>query len=106
MKRTLINASLVIFLATPALAQEYIITLKNHQFTPNELEIPADQKVKVTVQNENTAAAEFESHDLHREKIIAPGGKAVVSIGPLKPGKYEYFDEFNQDKSRGFIVVK
>lgn len=93
-------------LAPAAYAADYTITLKDQKFTPAELTIPADQQVKITVKNEDKATAEFESHDLKREKLIAPGGSIVVSVGPLKPGTYEYFDEFHEDESRGTILVK
>ena len=109
MNRLLIASAALMLAVSPALAAEdpqYEIILKDYKFTPAELTIPADTKVKVTVKNEGNATAEFESHDLRREKLIAPGGKVIVSIGPLKPGKYEYFDEFHEDKSRGFIIVK
>ncbi len=86
--------------------EDYVITLKDQKFSPAELIIPANKKVKVTVKNLNKAAAEFESHALNREKIIAANGTAYIFIGPLKPGKYEYFDEFHSDLSRGTIVVK
>ena len=30
---------------------------------------------------------------------------ASVFVGPLEPGRYEFFDDFNR-AARGFIVVK
>lgn len=84
---------------------DYEIVLENNKFTPAELTIPAGQKVKVVVKNKNAAAAEFESHDFHREKIIKPGKEAVVFVGPLDPGTYNYFDEFHPE-STGKIIVK
>lgn len=85
---------------------EYVITLKDQQFTPKDLVIPAGEKVKITVKNADARAAEFESHDLNREKIIAAGGEVKVFVGPLKAGTYTYFDEFNEDKARGTITAK
>ena len=44
--------------------------------------------------------------ELNREKII-PGGKEVtVFIGPVKPGRYPFFGEFNQDTAQGVVIVK
>ena len=48
---------------------------------------------------------EFESHDLNREKVIAANSQATVFIGPLKPGSYEFLDEF-QPGTKGTIFVK
>lgn len=91
--------------STAAQANDYVITLKDKQFSPKELMIPADTKVKIIVKNQNATPAEFESHSLKREKIIGGKGQAIVLLGPLKAGKYEYFDEF-QAGTTGHIVVK
>lgn len=96
---------LALTLATPALAAEYTITLKDHKFSPQELVIPANEKATLIVKNENTAPAEFESHELKREKVIPAGAKAVIKLGPLAAGSYPYFDEFHE-ASKGTIVVK
>jgi len=39
------------------------------------------------------------------EKVIAANGEGIVRVGPLKPGKYEFFDDFNQ-ANRGTLVVE
>jgi hypothetical protein len=48
---------------------------------------------------------EFESKELKAEKVIAAKGEGIVRVGPLKPGKYEFFDDFNQ-ANRGTLVVE
>jgi hypothetical protein len=100
----LVTAFLFIF-PSALMAADYTITLKENAFTPNELVIPANEKVKVTVKNEDSTPIEFESHDLKREKIIQGKSQAVVSIGPLKSGTYNYFDEFH-DGTTGTITAK
>jgi plastocyanin len=91
----------------PALADgpTFTITLKNHQFVPSEVQIPAGVKVKLVVRNENPTTSEFESNQFHREKIVTPGHEITVFVGPLDPGSYEFFDDFNQ-QTRGHLVVK
>jgi hypothetical protein len=37
--------------------------------------------------------------------VIPPGGTVSLFIGPLNPGRYEFFDDFNP-KNRGVVVVK
>jgi hypothetical protein len=86
-------------------ADDYVLTLKDHQFSPANLEIPADKQVKIIVKNAGPAEAEFESSDLNREKIVSPGGEITVFIGPLSPGNYGYFDDFHRETT-GTIVVK
>ncbi len=93
--------------AAPVLAQAPPITiaLRDHQFVPAEVPVPAGVKVELIIRNEQTTPAEFESHSLKREKVIAPGATVKILIGPLKPGRYEFFDEFHS-ATRGFIVVQ
>ncbi len=100
-------AALFLIGAVPALAEEptITITLRDHQFVPSEVPVPAGVKVTLIVRNEQTANAEFESSSLHREKIVNPGGESVVFVGPLDPGSYEFFDDFN-GATRGHLVVK
>ena len=93
-------------LSTAAGAEDYVITLKNNQFSPKELTLTANQKVKITVKNEDAAHAEFESYDMHREKVITGKGEIVLYIGPLDPGHYAYFDDFHRDTTTGTIISK
>jgi uncharacterized cupredoxin-like copper-binding protein len=81
------------------------LTIANRAFSPTELEVPAGQKIDLHVKNTDKAASEFESETLHREKVVPAGQEVVVNIGPLKPGRYEFFDDFNP-KARGHIVAK
>ena len=100
-------ASLLLAIAAPALADDpsFSIVLKNNQFVPSEVQIPAGVKVKLVVRNENPTPSEFESTQFHREKIVPPGQEIIVFVGPLNPGSYEFFDDFHQE-TRGHLVVK
>ncbi len=102
--RRVILAFAVLF-AAPAFADDPVLAIKAHQFVPQELQIPAGTKVKLIVRNDDATAAEFESTELHREKVVAPGGAISVFVGPLEPGRYEFFDDFNPT-TRGHLVVK
>ena len=99
--------ALFLICAIPAFAEEptITITLRDHQFVPSEVPVPAGVKVTLIVRNEQTATAEFESTSLHREKIVNAGGQITVFVGPLDPGSYEFFDDFN-GATRGHLVVK
>ncbi len=111
MSRFAVSFLLMIILspvAGPAWAAdaEFHLTIENHVFTPVEVRVPANQKVKLIVENKDASAEEFESHELHREKVIAGNGKAVISIGPLKPGRYPFFGEFNPKTAQGAIIAE
>ncbi len=108
MKYTPILAVFVALVMVPgfAAAADYTLTIKDHKFSPEALEIPAGQKVKITIHNQDPTPEEFESHELNREKIIGGNSKGVVFVGPLEPGSYPYFGEFNMDTAKGTIVAK
>lgn len=101
--------SSVIFLAFTAAGfaadPQIQITLKDHQFQPAEVPVPAGVKVELVVTNAQKIVAEFESSSLHREKIVQAGGRISVFVGPLDPGRYEFFDDFHR-ATRGYVVVK
>ena len=97
------------FLAAPAFADEpktFEIIIKDHKFQPETVEIPANEKVKLLVKNQDASAEEFESHDFKREKIIKGNSEATISVGPLKPGEYKFFGEFNPSTAQGKLVAK
>jgi plastocyanin len=81
------------------------IVMKNNQFVPSDVQIPAGVKVKLVVRNDNKTASEFESTQFHREKIVGPGQEITVYVGPLDPGSYEFFDDFHP-QTRGHLIVK
>ncbi|HJS22192.1 MAG TPA: cupredoxin domain-containing protein [Steroidobacteraceae bacterium] len=105
-----IGAFLLGFLAsTASLAAdplEFKLVIKDHRFVPAELKVPAGQKIKLLVENQDATPEEFESYSLNREKIVSGKGKIVVMVGPLKPGKYEFFGEFNMDTAQGVLIAE
>jgi hypothetical protein len=80
--------------------------IKDHKFFPDTIEVPKFTKVKLTVHNQDPTAEEFESHDLHRERIIMPHDSITLIFAPLAPGKYDFFGDFHQDTAQGSIIVK
>lgn len=92
----------------PALAAppEFVLTIRNHRFEPAELVMPAATKVRLKVVNADATPEEFESHPLNREKIIPGKSSAVIFVGPLKPGRYPFFGEFNASTAQGVLIVR
>ena len=102
-------ACLIGFYAAPVLAADapsFTLILKDHKFDPPELEVPKATKIKLVVKNLDPTPEEFESADLKREKVVAGNGEITLSVGPLTPGRYEYYGEFNEKTARGALVVK
>ena len=80
------------------------LTLKDHKFDPAELHAPAGKPIEIHVKNLNGIVSEFESSDLHFEKIVPNGAEAVVHVRPQQPGRYNFFDDFHHE-TQGFLVV-
>ena len=101
------TALLCAALAVPAAAAdtELLLVIKNHRFEPAALKVPAGQRVKLLVHNQDATPEEFESHALNREKVIPAGAKATIFIGPLGPGRYTFFGEYNPATAQGVVVV-
>lgn len=104
----ILATALLAALALPAYAElaEYRLVIKNHQFEPANLALPAGQKIKLVIENRDPTPEEFESHPLNREKIVPANGKTTVFLGPLDPGSYPFFGEFNPKTAIGVITVK
>jgi heme/copper-type cytochrome/quinol oxidase subunit 2 len=85
---------------------EYTLVIKNHRFTPAEITVPADKKVKLVVDNQDATPEEFESHKLNREKVIPGNSKAAIWVGPLKPGTYEFVGEYHEATAKGKLIAR
>ena len=82
------------------------ISIKNGRFLPSEIDITADTKVKLTIENLDDTPEEFESYDLNREVLIKANSKVSFYIGPLSPGIYKFEGEFSPETAQGVVRVK
>jgi plastocyanin len=92
----------------PASADDTVqlsITIKDHLFDPAELHAPPGKTIAIRVKNLNNIVSEFESGDLHFEKIVPVGGEGVVYVRPQQPGRYNFYDDFHHE-TQGFLVVQ
>jgi hypothetical protein len=95
------------FTATAALADDALsIKIENHKFTPTELHVPANKRVSVYVENADATPEEFESATLKVEKVIPGKSKALVRMGPLAPGRYDFIGEFHMDTAKGTVIAE
>lgn len=92
--------------ALAADAKEYSLTIKDHVFTPDTVEVPAKTAFTLRVKNADATAEEFESHKLKVEKVIAPGAEVVVHVRPLEAGTYKFEGEYNHKTARGQVIAK
>ena len=68
--------------------------------------MPANQRVILTVVNEDATPEEFDSSALKVEKVIAGKSKGVVRIGPLKPGRYAFIGEYHEATAKGVVIAE
>jgi heme/copper-type cytochrome/quinol oxidase subunit 2 len=73
---------------------------------PASLTLPANQPIKLRVTNAGDAAVEFESFELHRERVVQPGQTITVYIPALPPGTYPFVDDFSHGAVKGEIVSR
>jgi heme/copper-type cytochrome/quinol oxidase subunit 2 len=86
-------------------ATEIQVTYSKGQFQPSEVNAPADKPITFRVKNLDAKAMEFESKSLRVEKVVAANSEGVINVRALKPGRYEFYDDFNE-KARGALVVQ
>jgi len=98
----------LMFTACAAWAADYDakVVIRDHKFEPVELTVPAGQKIKLLVDNQDATPEEFESNELNREKIVTGKATITVFLGPLEAGRYPFFGDFHQETAQGVLIVQ
>jgi hypothetical protein len=92
--------------AAVARADDYVLTIKDHRFTPAEIKVPANQRVMITIVNDDVTPEEFDSSALKVEKVVAGKSNGVVRIGPLNPGRYTFIGEYHEATAKGVVIAE
>jgi plastocyanin len=87
-------------------ATEIQLSYKDKKFDPAEISAPANTPIVIKLKNLDAKAMEFESKTLKVEKVVAGSSDATINVRAQKPGRYEFFDEYNEKVARGALVVK
>jgi plastocyanin len=82
------------------------LVIRDHQFVPAEITVPAGTKIKLVIDNQDATAEEFESYELNREKVVPPKAQVTIFLGPLEPGRYPFFGDFHKDSATGVLIAK
>lgn len=95
-------------LSSTARADETVpeVRFSTRGIEPSQLEVPANQPVKLRVANDSGSAVEFESFELHRERVVQPGQSITVFLSPMTAGTYTIFDDFNRATAKAAIVAR
>jgi hypothetical protein len=102
---SLVCSAAVVDVAQAADLPTFQLEMNDGKLNPARIEVPSGQRIKIEVHNVGKGAAEFESVELRKEKVLAPGASSFVVIAPLSPGEYKFFDDFHQ-QAQGVIVAK
>lgn len=84
----------------------FTLAVKDGVFSPQRLEVPAGQRIKIVLRNEGPGPLEFENAEMNVEKILAAGAESFVVLPKLKPGEYEFVDEYNMVTGVMTVVAK
>jgi hypothetical protein len=84
----------------------YRLTAREGRFEPAELVVPQGQKFRLEITNAGRDPVEFESVELRKEKVLAPGVSSSLVFRPLDAGRYRFFDDFHQTTGQGAIVAR
>jgi hypothetical protein len=110
MKKALNIATLGLLLAVGnVLADEmptFKLQMKDGRFIPETIEVPANTRFRLEVKNEGPGATEFESLELKKELVLAPGITRSLVFFPMQPGTYKFFDDFHPATGQGRIIAK
>lgn len=95
--------------AGPASADDmptFNLAIRAGRFIPETMEVPANTRFRLLIKNEGASAEEFESIELRKEKVLAPGASSFLIFQPLKPGTYKFFGDFHPETAQGRFVAK
>jgi hypothetical protein len=110
-KLTMFAAMALVSIAATGIARaqsatEIQLSYKDKKFDPAEISAPANTPIVIKLKNLDAKAMEFESKTLKVEKVVAGSSDATINVRAQKPGRYEFFDEYNEKVARGALVVK
>lgn len=82
------------------------IEFRDGVVAPQRLEVPANRRIRLELHNLGQTPAEFESRELRKEKVLAPGSSSTLVIRNLDPGEYDFFDDFHPEAPAAVLVAK
>ena len=110
MKHALFSAVFGLFLGSTAVFADdlptFKVLMKDGHILPATVEVPANTRFRLEIRNEGPGAAEFESIELKKELVLAPGVTRTMVFFPLKPGVYKFFDDFHPETGQAKINAK
>lgn len=82
-----------------------VLSIHDSRFEPKLLALPSGVKLKLVIRNLDGLPAEFESSDLSREVVVPGHGEVTIYVGPLDPGNYRFFNDFNHEMQGTMVAA-
>lgn len=82
------------------------VVVRDGVFVPKKIEVPAGRRVKLVLINEGPGPLEFENDEMRIEKVLSAGARSFVVLPKLKPGEYDFVDEFNPITGELKVIAK
>lgn len=82
------------------------VVVRDGVFVPRTLEVPAGRRIKLVLINEGPGPLEFENDEMRIEKVIGAGVRSFVVLPRLKPGQYDFADEYNPITGEFTVIAK
>lgn len=96
----------VITYASSSPAESIEIHFDDGHFVPSKIVVQAEIPLLIKVVNLSRERIEFESFKLNREKVVEPGQTILMKVPALRPGSYDFFDDFHDKVPEGEIVAR
>jgi hypothetical protein len=110
MKHALLSVVFGLFLApTVAFADDmptFKLLMKDGRLHPRNAGCTGRRSLPAGGEKRGAGATEFESLELKKELVLAPGVTRNLVFFPMKPGTYKFFDDFHPETGQGRIVAK
>ncbi|MBV8793106.1 MAG: cupredoxin domain-containing protein [Pseudolabrys sp.] len=99
-------AFLTVLAGSPGRAQDATlsVSVKNHQFQPAQITAKTNIPLSIRVKNLDSGRMEFESSNPRVEQVIGGNSEGIVKLGTLAPGRYEFYDDFDQRNTMVLVV--
>ena len=107
-RQPLALALALVMVAGPATAElpTYAVVVRDGRIEPATLAVPAGVRLRLAVRNGGTGPCEFENLGLRIEKVLASGAASTLVLPPLRPGTYQFVDEFHPDGAPLTLTAK
>ena len=88
-------------------ARSLSIALKDFQFRPDRITIPAGVSIQTVIENRDILGHTFTIKDLDIDHTLGPDSQILIKLGALEPGEYTLTCEVpGHESMEGVLVVK